>query len=64
MAPKILPKTYRGFSVKELLQILDELRTAKGTKAPEEKISAMFNLVREYHLTYEHKLIGNIDFFV
>jgi hypothetical protein len=64
MESKNLPKTYKGYSVKELLQVLEELKTPKGTKAPKEKIQAMYELVREYHLTPVHQLKGNIDFFV
>ena len=59
-----LPKTYMGYSVKELLQVLEDLKTPTGTKAPKEKILAMSKLAREYHLTPTHQLRGNIDFFV
>ncbi len=51
-----LPKTYMGYPVSELLQILKELQGPKGTKAPEEKIVAMRQLVREYKLTPVHQV--------
>ena len=35
-----------------------------GTKAPKEKILAMSQLVREYHLTQVRQLKGNINFYV
>lgn len=53
-----------GYSVKELLQVLEELQSATGTKATKGKILAMGELVREYHLTPVHQLRGNIDFYV
>jgi hypothetical protein len=61
---KKLPETYKGYSVKELLQVLAELRSQAGTEAPKEKILAMNELVREYHLTSVRQMKGNINFFV
>jgi hypothetical protein len=61
---KNLPQTYLGYSVKELLQVYEELKTPQGTKAPKEKIAAMSKLVLEYRLRPVQKLQGNIDFYV
>ena len=61
---KNLPQTYMGYSVKELLQVFEELKTAAGTKAPKEKVAAMSKLVLEYRLTSLRQWQGKIDFYV
>jgi len=55
MQSKSLPDSYKGYPVSELLQVLKELQ-GQGTKAPEEKILAMDELVREYKLTPVHQV--------
>lgn len=47
---KDLPETFMGYSTKELLKTLEEISSPGGTKAPEEKIIAMRDLLREYRL--------------
>jgi len=55
MQSKSLPDSYKGYPVSELLQVLKELQ-GQGTKAPEKKIVAMRQLVREYKLTPVHQV--------
>lgn len=55
MQAEDLPDSYKGYPVSELLQVLEELQGA-GTTAPEKKIVAMRQLVREYQLTPVHQI--------
>jgi hypothetical protein len=50
MEKQSLPKTYKGYSTEELLNIWEEIRSPKGTSAPKEKILAMSQMIREFKL--------------
>ncbi len=50
MQNKELPQTFKGYSTKDLLRTWEEIKSPKGTKAPQEKILAMNQLLREYRL--------------
>ena len=52
-----LPNEYRGYSTDELLDMLKQLRSSEGIPegTPEDKISAMNFLLREYELTPVHQ---------
>jgi len=46
---KELPEIFQGFKTTDLLKTWEEIQ-AKGTKAPEDQIAAMRNLLRQYKL--------------
>jgi len=46
---KELPDTFQGYQTADLLKTWEEIQ-ANGTKAPEDQITAMGNLLREYRL--------------
>ena len=45
-----LPEIYKGYMTKDLLKVWEEIKTSGGTKAPEEMITAMDSMLREYRL--------------
>ena len=53
---KSVPEDYMGYRVVGLLQVLEEIQGGVGTKASEEKIKAMSELVREYKLVPVHQV--------
>ena len=51
MPDKKLPKTYKGYSTEELLQMYETISTGGSLKGqPREKILAMDHLLREFKL--------------
>ena len=55
MTPEIsqdlhLPDLFKGYKTSELLQVWAEIQSPPGTKAPKEKILALRDLLRKYHL--------------
>lgn len=58
MKEQELPKTYRGYSTEELLQMWEDIQTPQGIKedTPEEKILAMRYLLKEYKIAPIHQV--------
>ncbi|MCK5243789.1 MAG: hypothetical protein KAJ90_00855 [Desulfobacterales bacterium] len=56
MQNKDFPKTYKGFSTKDILRTWEEIKTPQGTKTPKDLILAMSEFLREYRLGLFQKL--------
>jgi len=59
MQRKNLPKTYKGYDTEELLKILDEINRPGGTRAPQEKILIMREMLMEYKVgaVYQEEML-------